>query len=854
MACVFQRPAALRPPPLLLFVVFAALLLPHPSSAWSLRISPPREQLSHRKAGENLLLVCEIEGIPAAEAKGFEVRWITPMNGSSNLARVVVNQHDMSSSLIFIEPSADHSGQYECKAAVSGEDQSKAVNVTFLRSIEFINPQTDQHPEEGTEAVISCAINGSAEIFWQFNGRTINEDDPRGYKFNKAGQELLIPEFAAARDDGLYFCNVAEFDSFKTLRINVTGYGTCGSDFDARTFSRLERPKILSEIREVVGHESQETYLDCRSVGKPSPTYTWSRIEKGERTALPATNKYSQSADGRLYIYALTQEDAGEYACVVKNDLAEISAKLRLNIFRRPHVDRLPNITLAEEDDLRVNCSFRGDGQITVKWLRSGLLLADVVEDGKHDSRSSSQAGGKKQLGLKKQDSIDYYSDVDDDDDGNARWRRRRQTAKSFVRNVDGTLELHIENVAHDDAGEYKCVAENDAGRDEQTFFLSIERAPVIIRSSSDKRSYTGNRIELVCEAEAVPPPTWSWKRNGEALLANGYGIVVDSEGLVTKLELTTQADEDYGKYACVAENEQGTAESPPIEVIQVVPPATPENVVCNLRSYPNYAICNTNTYDNVAVGHQPTDFEALALRTDNDYNDDWEKAVPSTAAYTGTYFRVAGLEPNARYSIRIRAVNEAGRSELSAAAEAETTNPRSPEPVEGLSVNCTRHCTLSWNPANDNGSPVLAYMISADKDGSNTRLQLTTSANETYTELRELEPSASYRISVVAVNAMGASEPYTVTVTLEGSDSDILGLSFAELAALLLALLVVALLIVDAVVCYPRKRGLFFFIIQLTSGARHRNCKEQTLNGEDKGLLSPSAQTKLQSTTRTEV
>lgn len=48
--------------------------------------------------------------------------------------RVVVNQHDMSSSLIFIEPSADHSGQYECKAAVSGEERSKAVNVTFLRT------------------------------------------------------------------------------------------------------------------------------------------------------------------------------------------------------------------------------------------------------------------------------------------------------------------------------------------------------------------------------------------------------------------------------------------------------------------------------------------------------------------------------------------------------------------------------------------------------------------------------------------------------------------------------------------------------------------------------------------------
>lgn len=47
----------------------------------------------------------------------------------------------------------------------------------------------------------------------------------RGYEFSENNQVLYIPHFNAKKDDGVYNCNAAQYSSFETLSINVTGYG-----------------------------------------------------------------------------------------------------------------------------------------------------------------------------------------------------------------------------------------------------------------------------------------------------------------------------------------------------------------------------------------------------------------------------------------------------------------------------------------------------------------------------------------------------------------------------------------------------------------------------------------------------
>ena len=46
----------------------------------------------------------------------------------------------------------------------------------------------------------------------------------RKYEFSDDKQTLIIPNFEAEKDDGIYNCNAAQYSSFETLSINVTGY------------------------------------------------------------------------------------------------------------------------------------------------------------------------------------------------------------------------------------------------------------------------------------------------------------------------------------------------------------------------------------------------------------------------------------------------------------------------------------------------------------------------------------------------------------------------------------------------------------------------------------------------------
>lgn len=49
---------------------------------------------------------------------------------------------------------------------------------------------------------------------------------PRNYEFEDRNQILVIPKYNSKQDDGQYTCSVAQFYSFETVTINVTGYGS----------------------------------------------------------------------------------------------------------------------------------------------------------------------------------------------------------------------------------------------------------------------------------------------------------------------------------------------------------------------------------------------------------------------------------------------------------------------------------------------------------------------------------------------------------------------------------------------------------------------------------------------------
>jgi len=67
-------------------------------------------------------------------------------------------------------------------------------------------------------------------------------------------------------------------------------------------------------------------------------------------------------------------------------------------------------------------------------------------------------------------------------------------------------------------------------------------------RSKSEVTIVHGNLLYLVCEAEGLPTPSVTWKKNGKVLQANITDFIIDDT-----------SEKDTGKYECEASSSVGT-------------------------------------------------------------------------------------------------------------------------------------------------------------------------------------------------------------------------------------------------------------------------------------------------------
>jgi hypothetical protein len=137
----------------------------------------------------------------------------------------------------------------------------------------------------------------------------------------------------------------------------------------------------------------------------------------------------------------------------------------------------------------------------------------------------------------------------------------------------------------------------------------------------------------------------------------------------------------------------------------------------------------------------------------------------------------VGGLDNGTAYTFTVRARNLAGDSAFSTPSD-----PVVPagEPSRATDVAVTRDgttATVTWSPADGNGSPVTGYVVTAAPDGDTVEV----GADATSAEVTGLDPEAEYTFAVTAANDVGEGReaaPLTgplpaapvVTVTQQGS------------------------------------------------------------------------------------
>lgn len=131
----------------------------------------------------------------------------------------------------------------------------------------------------------------------------------------------------------------------------------------------------------------------------------------------------------------------------------------------------------------------------------------------------------------------------------------------------------------------------------------------------------------------------------------------------------------------------------------------------------------------------------------------------------TGTSTTITGLENGVSYRVRLQALNDApDPSEFSgySVAVAPAGPPLTPSAPSAERVDSAANggvIDVSWTAPDDNGAAIQSYDVHVYRGGSRVESRSGLSAATTSLQFTGLDTSAEYSFSVVATNAMGASD-----------------------------------------------------------------------------------------------
>ncbi|KAK2908097.1 hemicentin-1 isoform X2 [Channa argus] len=375
-----------------------------------------------------------------------------------------------------------------------------------------------------------------------------------------------------------------------------TGRYTCTAANAAGTVS-LEMsltvqipPSIRGGEQEVTVVENSQTQLLCVAVGVPQPSMSW---EKDGKPLSESTGQYTILPSGELALDSAQPDDAGSYTCIATNAVGQDSWTMTLSVHTQPvFTELLRDVALNKGERLALACGVSGIPSPSITWALnnniipvhynhmngySELVIERVSKDdsGTYTCVAENSVGSIKSAGLVyvKEPPIidgDLRSKLIEPLGGNAilNCEVRGDPLPTIQWSKNG-INVHINNriqildngslaiygTVSEDAGSYMCVATNDAGVDERSVTLTLQRAPTIIVEPVDTVVNAGSTVVLNCQAKGEPTPMIEWSHKGRLLLSTERFSTLSNGSL----RISSAQKEDTAEYECVARNLLGS-------------------------------------------------------------------------------------------------------------------------------------------------------------------------------------------------------------------------------------------------------------------------------------------------------
>ncbi|XP_052465758.1 neurofascin homolog (chicken) a isoform X15 [Carassius gibelio] len=504
----------------------------------------------------------------------------------------------------------------------------------------------------------------------------------------------------------LFFSNVVAKDA-------TTDY-SCTARFEFTHTIQQKNPYTLKVITTRNVPETQPTFLSPKGLSSSKivlrgeqllleciaagvPTPTIDWFKRG--ADLPSKKVKIENFSKTLRIFNVSEEDSGDYTCMASNKIGSIRHSVEVQVKAAPYwLDKPTNLVLAPEENGRLVCRARGNPKPTIQWLVNGEPI------------DSSQPNPNGQV-------------------------------------LGDTILFHSVQIGS--SAVYQCNASNEHGYLLANAFVNIlDLAPRMLGPKNQLiKVIESNRTFLDCPFFGSPFPVLRWFKNGLGSGLDGGQYKLYHNGT---LEIKQARPEDQGTYTCVASNILGKMENQvrlevkePTRIMQA-----PEHVTqpkgstvrfhCRVKHDPSLPATVTWLKDDTPlsfswIGRFRKDEESLTIHNVNPEDG-------------GTYTCTAKTE-----------IDE----DFASARLTVTGRPDPPQDLE-LSDPSARSVRLTWVPGNENNSPVTDFLVQFEEDRwePGKWQNLSIFDGDLNSVNLQLSPFVNYQFRVVAINAVGQSQP----------------------------------------------------------------------------------------------
>nr|XP_049465886.1 Down syndrome cell adhesion molecule-like protein Dscam2 isoform X30 [Anopheles coluzzii] len=767
------------------------------------RVSPKLDSTSKIVTAEvrrsnTIALLCSAQGYPIAV-----FRWYKYIEGTQQKKAVVLDDRvkQVSGTLIIKDAVVDDSGKYLCVVnnSVGGESVETVLTVTAPLAAK-IEPRT-QTVDFGRPAVFTCKFSGNPikTVSWMKDGKSLGHSDA-----------VLRIESVKKEDKGMYQCFIRNDQE------------SAQASAELKLGGRFDPPIIREAFPEETRHPGPSVFLKCVAGGNPTPEISWEldgkKITNSERYQVGQYVTVNGDVVSHLNITSIHSNDGGLYKCMASSKVGVAEHSAKLNVYGLPYVRTMEKKAIVAGETLIVTCPVAGYPIESIVWERdnrqlpinrkqkvfpNGTLIIENVE--RNSDQATYTCVAKNSEGYTARGTLEvqvmvgpsvFPFDFGDEPvdmmntvsincvvskgdtpimiewlfNGN---RVTTNDGINIMKSGQKISILSIESVQSRHAGNYTCVARNNAGESQHTSELKVIVPPRWILEPTDKAFAQGSNAKVECKADGFPKPQVTWKKAvgdtpGEYkdLRSNDSSIRVEEGSLF--IQNIQKSNEGY--YLCEAINGIGSGLSAVTLITVQAPPEFVEKLRNQTarRGEPSVLQCEAKGEKPIGILWNMNNIR-LDPKSDNRYTIR-EEILPNGVTSS---LSIKRTERSDSALFTCMATNAFGSDDTSINMIIQEV-PEMPYALKVLDKS-GRTVQLSWAKPYDGNSPLKRYIIEFKRSRGSwendiDRVIVPGDTNEA--QVQKLSPATTYNIRIVAENEIGVSDPSDVVTIITAEEA----------------------------------------------------------------------------------